>query len=69
MQRRSYYPHNQQLTSIATSSGVASSRPVTPANDLRLDARVSVNGHSLDLNGIDAELARGEKGLAEKEYK
>lgn len=39
MQRRSYYPHNQQLISTATgtSSGVASSRPATPANELRVD--------------------------------
>ena len=40
MQRRSYYPHNQHLISTATatsSSGLASSRPVTPANELRSD--------------------------------
>ena len=37
MQRRSYYPHNQHLISTATgtSSGLASSRPATPADDLR----------------------------------
>ena len=39
MQRRSYYPTNQQLisTATATSSGLASSRPGTPANDLRVE--------------------------------
>ena len=39
MQRRSYYPTNQQLisTATATSSGFASSRPGTPANDLRVE--------------------------------
>jgi len=39
MQRRSYFPHNQQLisTATATSSGLASSRPTTPANDLRVE--------------------------------
>ncbi|CAA7267385.1 unnamed protein product [Cyclocybe aegerita] len=66
MQRRSYYPHNQHLisTATATSSGLASSRPGTPANDLRVenggpriegsDVRVDVyNGNSLELNGND----------------
>lgn len=45
MQRRSYYPHNQHLISTATatsSSGLASSRPVTPANELRSD-QVTIN--------------------------
>jgi serine/threonine kinase 32 len=39
MQRRSYYPTNQQLisTATATSSGLASSRPGTPANELRVE--------------------------------
>jgi serine/threonine kinase 32 len=39
MQRKSYYPHNQHLisTATATSSGLASSRPGTPANDLRVE--------------------------------
>ncbi len=39
MQRRSYYPSNQHIISLATatSSGLASSRPGTPANDLRVE--------------------------------
>jgi len=39
MKRKSYYPHNQHLisTATATSSGLASSRPGTPANDLRVE--------------------------------
>ncbi|KAF9005905.1 kinase-like domain-containing protein [Cyathus striatus] len=62
MQRRSYYPHNQHLisTATATSSGLASSRPGTPANDLRTDGGVTINGNSLDLNG-------GEEAMREKE--
>lgn len=48
MQRRSYYPHNQQLVSTATgtSSGLASSRPATPGAEFRTDI---VNSHSLEL--------------------
>ncbi|GAW07461.1 agc yank protein kinase [Lentinula edodes] len=44
MQRRSYYPHNQQLisTATATSSGLASSRPATPATDLRPENGVAI---------------------------
>lgn len=68
MQRRSYYPHNQHLisTATATSSGLASSRPGTPANDLRVEnsgLRVEgadrveggpmYNTQSLDLNPAD----------------
>ncbi|KAF9525985.1 kinase-like domain-containing protein [Crepidotus variabilis] len=68
MQRRSYYPHNQQLisTATATSSGLASSRPGTPANDLRVEnsglrvegemmdpSLMYKNGNSLDLRGSD----------------
>ena len=46
MQRRSYYPHNQHLisTATATSSGLASSRPATPANDLKSDS-VGIHGN------------------------
>ncbi|KAF8892113.1 kinase-like domain-containing protein [Infundibulicybe gibba] len=68
MQRRSYYPHNQHLISTATgtSSGMASSRPGTPATDLRVDGGVVINGHSIDLNG-DAGGIRVEKVEPEKE--
>jgi len=68
MQRRSYYPHNQHLisTATATSSGLASSRPGTPANDLRvensglrvegadmrMDGAIIYNGNSLDGDDI-----------------
>ncbi|KAE9400385.1 kinase-like protein [Gymnopus androsaceus JB14] len=70
MQRRSYYPHNQQLisTATATSSGLASSRPATPANDLRPDTAVGINHSSLDLHsGADAEAMN--KEMTEKEYR
>jgi len=54
MQRRSYYPLNQHLisTATATSSGMASSRPATPANDLRTDAGIVVHpsGQAMELN-------------------
>ncbi|KAF8074807.1 kinase-like domain-containing protein [Lyophyllum atratum] len=68
MQRRSYYPHNQHIISTATgtSSGVASSRPGTPANDLRVDNGVSIAGHSVD--GVDSDAFRPEKITMEKEY-
>jgi len=73
MQRRSYYPHNQHLISTATgtSSGMASSRPGTPANDLRVDGGITINSNSLDLNGSDENNAvmRGEKVMMmDKEY-
>lgn len=73
MQRRSYYPHNQHLISTATgtSSGMASSRPGTPANDLRADGGITINSNSLDLNGSDENNAvmRGEKVMMmDKEY-
>ena len=40
MQRRSYYPHNQQIMTTVTatsSTGMVPSRPVTPADGMRLD--------------------------------
>lgn len=68
MQRRSYYPHNQQLisTATATSSGLASSRPATPANDLRTDTAVGINSSSLDFS-VDAEATN--KEMTDKEYR
>jgi len=68
MQRRSYYPHNQHIISTATgtSSGMASSRPGTPANDLRVDNGISIAGQSLD--GTDSDGFRQEKITSEKEY-
>jgi serine/threonine kinase 32 len=46
MQRWSYYPHNHLIfTATATSSGLASSRPGTPANDLRVENRIE--GHDM----------------------
>jgi serine/threonine kinase 32 len=69
MQRRSYYPHNQQLISTATgtSSGLASSRPATPADGLRVDHSIRINSNSLDYNSGDIDPARVEK-INEKEY-
>ncbi|CAK5273911.1 unnamed protein product [Mycena citricolor] len=53
MQRRSYFPHNQLIsTATATSSGMASSRPGTPANDLRVENGISINGNSMDLDPL-----------------
>ncbi|KAJ4473748.1 kinase-like domain-containing protein [Lentinula aciculospora] len=68
MQRRSYYPHNQQLisTATATSSGLASSRPATPATDLRPDNGVGIASGSMELQGMDAEETT--KEVTEKEY-
>ncbi|KAF5351518.1 hypothetical protein D9758_007183 [Tetrapyrgos nigripes] len=67
MQRRSYYPHNQQLISQATgtSSGIASSRPATPANDLRVENGVMIN-NSMELHSADLDSFRPE--MNEKEY-
>jgi len=58
MQRRSYYPH---LISTATSSGLASSPPATPASDLwlgvegemRMDGSGGIIYHNnfMELNG------------------
>ena len=68
MQRRSYYPHNHLIsTATATSSGLASSRPGTPANDLRvengglrveshdirMEGEIVYNNSSLEMNGIE----------------
>ena len=53
MQRRSYYPHNHLIsTATATSSGLASSRPGTPANDLRVEnSGLRVESHDMRLEG------------------
>lgn len=75
MQRRSYYPHNQHLisTATATSSGFASSRPGTPANDLRVDNGIRIHGSSLDYPSGDdiireKEIMRVDKYGMEKDY-
>lgn len=53
MQRRSYYPHNHLIsTATATSSGLASSRPGTPANDLRVEnSGLRVESHDMRMEG------------------
>ncbi|KAK1227209.1 hypothetical protein PQX77_009843 [Marasmius sp. AFHP31] len=70
MQRRSYYPHNQQLisTATATSSAIASSRPETPADGLRPDG-VSIhgNGNSIELRHSEGDTTKPE--MAEKDYR
>ncbi|KAJ8094349.1 hypothetical protein PM082_010783 [Marasmius tenuissimus] len=70
MQRRSYYPHNQQLisTATATSSAIASSRPETPADGLRPDG-VSIhgNGNSIELRHSEGDATKPE--MAEKDYR
>lgn len=68
MQRRSYYPHNQQLISTATgtSSGIASSRPATPADGLRPDHGIRINTNSLEYQNGSVDIVRAEK--LEKEF-
>ena len=53
MQRRSYYPHNHLIsTATATSSGLASSRPGTPANDLRVEnSGLRIESHDMRMEG------------------
>jgi serine/threonine kinase 32 len=71
MQRRSYYPHNQHLVSTvtATSSGIASSRPGTPANELRgVDGGIAVTRNSVDLNGAESENYHPEQPMSEKNF-
>lgn len=69
MQRRSYYPHNQQLISTATgtSSGMASSRPTTPATELRADHAGIQRSSSLE---HDDTLVRSHlPEMSEKDYR
>ena len=71
MRRRSSYRHDQHLVSTvtATSSGLASSRPGTPADDLRLgspDGGIVVTGNSVDFNGAVSENYRPEHPIPEK---
>jgi len=60
MHRRSYYPHNQQIVSTVTatsSSGVVTSRPVTPMTDgPRIAEECKVEDtHSVPMNNMAAE--------------
>jgi len=71
MQRRSYYPQNQHLVSTvtATSSGIASSRPGTPANELRgVDGAIAVTRNSVDFNGAESENYQSEQPISEKTF-
>lgn len=75
MHRRSYYPNNTQLISQATaatsSSGLASSRPTTPADGLRGDPMIAVNGDRdmvKDLDGHGEYVADAHDLHATKEY-
>ncbi|KAF8817588.1 kinase-like protein [Phlegmacium glaucopus] len=80
MQRRSYYPHNHLIsTATATSSGLASSRPGTPANDLRvensglrveshdirMEGGIMYNNHSLEMSGSEEPIKEKESDIAE----
>jgi serine/threonine kinase 32 len=77
MQRRSYYPHNQHLisTATATSSGLASSRPGTPANDLRVENNsLRIEGHGNDArmdggiySGNTLEITSGDETISMRE--
>ncbi|KAK0479392.1 kinase-like domain-containing protein [Armillaria luteobubalina] len=72
MQRRSYYPHNQHLVSMATatSSGMTSSRPTTPANELRVDSGITINNNSMDIPTPDTDGIPHDKELpSEKDYR
>ncbi|KAG6899874.1 hypothetical protein C0993_005844 [Termitomyces sp. T159_Od127] len=59
---------HDHLISIATgtSSGMASSRPATPANDLRAENGIVIASQSMD--GIESETYRQEKLFSEKDY-
>ncbi|KAK7061122.1 hypothetical protein VNI00_000858 [Paramarasmius palmivorus] len=69
MQRRSYYPHNQQLVSTATgtSSGLASSRPTTPGQELRTDGGITINSASMDLPPGEIDPVKPE--MTEKDFR
>jgi serine/threonine kinase 32 len=47
---------------------MASSRPGTPANDLRMENGVSINGNSMELQGGDYDAMRSERMMTEKDY-
>ncbi|KAG6331272.1 hypothetical protein ID866_7817 [Astraeus odoratus] len=71
MQRRSYYPHNQQIVSSITaatsSSGPTASRPITPtANDQRLE-RVATSDDNL-VYGSDDHIQVENIQFSEKAY-
>ncbi|EGN91988.1 hypothetical protein SERLA73DRAFT_191774 [Serpula lacrymans var. lacrymans S7.3] len=70
MQRRSYYPHNQQIVSSVTASstgGLVSSRPVTPATDHRIDG-VVMDGAASDYIGSDSQSVPMDNIMTEKTY-
>jgi len=71
MQRRSYYPHNQQVTSTGTTSSsncMDASRPVTPlTNDQPTEGIMAANGAS-NYHGMDLDLVHTEKVVSEKAY-
>lgn len=53
----------------ATSSGVASSRPTTPANELRVDSGITIN-NSIDIPTPDTDGIPHDKELpSEKDYR
>jgi len=57
MQRRSYYPNNQQIISTVTatsSSGLSPSRPGTPARMSSDPARVEESWHGYQNNGLQS---------------
>lgn len=69
MQRRSYFPHNQShlmSTATATSSGLASSRPATPAGDLRT-SDIGIADGDMEMAGQHQDDYSRER-MKEKEY-
>jgi serine/threonine kinase 32 len=81
MQRRSYYPQNQIVSTMtATSStGINSSRPVTPGNDQYPEHQVQIgtNGAAVDADAVPNEYGETEryegipmsKVISEKDYR
>jgi hypothetical protein len=65
MNRRSYYPSNQQLISQTTSTAVDASRPVTPKSSMAVD---SPGGAAVPEGyGETERYAHGAPTLAEKD--
>lgn len=71
MNRRSYYPHNQQIVSTVTATestgALVSSRPVTPApNDQRSDRAVIRHNGQAGYDAPESMLPSPDKMLSEK---
>lgn len=73
MQRRSYYPQNQQLVSTVTatsSTGPTSSRPVTPVtigNDVSMDGYAIAMKPRVSADDVDMDAIAEDDGIVEHE--